>query len=352
MKQTLADVRLTEWASGGGCAAKMCSRDLSELLGTLPKSQDPNLLVGLETSDDAGVYRITDDLALVDTVDFFPPMVNDPFHFGQIAAANALSDVYAMGARPVTALNLVAFPVEAIEGEVLREIIRGGRSKLDQAGVTLVGGHSIVDKEVKYGLALTGLVHPAKAVTNANARPGDCLILTKPIGVGIITTAIKRGGADAAIVESAITLMTQLNQQAAEHMLEAGVHACTDITGFGLLGHAQEMGRASGVTLELDHAAIQTAPGALELCGKGIKPGGLENNRLFFADSVKISPRISDAFQDLLFDPQTSGGLLVALPEKAAARLREKISESQEADASIIGRVRPRKEGGALVTVE
>ena len=209
-----------------------------------------------------------------------------------------------------------------------------------------------MDKEVKYGLALTGLVDPAKAVTNAGARPGDCLILTKPIGVGIINTAVKRGGADAAIIQGAIALMTQLNQQAAERMLETGVHACTDITGFGLLGHSQEMARASGVTLELDHAAIETVPGALELCAEGIKPGGLENNRLSFADSVKISPEISKVFQDLLFDPQTSGGLLMALPEKAAARLREKISKSQETRASIIGRVTPGKEGGALVIVE
>ncbi|NQU62211.1 MAG: selenide, water dikinase SelD [Rhodospirillales bacterium] len=351
MKQSLENVRLTEWATGAGCAAKMCSRDLSEILASLPKSQDPNLLVGLETSDDAGVYKISDDLALVDTVDFFPPMVDDPFHFGQIAAANALSDVYAMGARPVTALNLVGFPVDDLDGQVLQEIIRGSKSKLDEAGVALVGGHSIVDKEVKYGLSITGLVDPAKAVTNGGAKTGDSLIFTKPIGVGIINTAVKRGGADPAMVTAAIASMTQLNKAASECMLDAGVQACTDVTGFGLLGHAQEMAKASGVSLELDHTAIFTVPGSLELCADGFKPGGLENNRLSFADVVNISPEISGAFEDLLFDPQTSGGLLIAVAEKAAVGLLEKINGAQEMQASIIGRVTPGNDCAPLVTV-
>jgi len=351
MKINLKDVRLTQWASGAGCAAKMCSRDLSDVLAPLDIRADPNLLVSLKTSDDAGVYRIADNLALVDTVDFFPPMVDDPFHFGQIAAANALSDVYAMGARPVTALNLVGFPVDGLAPDVLGEILKGGLSKLDEAGVALVGGHSIVDREVKYGLAVTGLIDPDKVITNAGAEAGDALVLTKPIGVGIINTAVKRGAADGAMVDAAIASMTHLNRRAAELMPEFGVHACTDVTGFGLLGHALEMARASGVSLEIDSAGISVIPGASDLCARGVTPGGLENNRRSFSDAVQFSPEVPATVQDLLYDPQTSGGLLMALSEAAAVDLRQKLEGDHPLDISVIGRAVTKKEGDAHIAV-
>lgn len=352
MKQSLKDVRLTQWASGAGCAAKMCSRDLSEILAPLPASRDLNLLVGLKTADDAGVYRIGDDLALVDTVDFFPPMVDDPFDFGRIAAANALSDVYAMGARPVTAMNLVAFPVDELEGEVLLEILRGGLSMLEAAGAALVGGHSIVDREVKYGLAVTGLVDPARVVTNAGARPGDVLLLTKPIGVGIVNTAIKRGAAEASTVAGAVASMTRLNKAASEVMLRGEVHACTDITGFGLLGHALEMARASGVAIRLESDRVATLPHALDLCADGIKPGGLANNRRSCDGAVTLSPDIAPAMQDLLYDPQTSGGLLMALPEARAWETVQQIAEEQGTEPFIVGGVVPRDQQEAFVHVD
>ncbi len=352
MKNDVSKVRLTEWASGAGCAAKMCARDLSEVLAPLAVPPDPNRLIGLDTADDAGVYRIADDLALVDTADFFPPMVDDPFTFGEIAAANALSDVYAMGARPVTALNLVAFPIDQLPGSVLLDILRGGLAKLQEAGTALVGGHSIVDKEVKYGLAVTGLVDPARVVANGGAMPGDSLVLSKPIGVGIVTTGIKRGGVSASAVEAAVASMTRLNRRAAELMIEADVHACTDITGFGLIGHASEMARAGGVSLEIIAARVPLIPGSEELCAAGFTPGGLENNRRSFTDSALIGADVPAVIEDLLFDPQTSGGLLMALPEAGAQALAERLSDEQDMAAAVIGRVAAQAEGGALVVVE
>ncbi len=352
MKDDVSKVRLTEWASGAGCAAKMCSRDLREVLAPLAVPPDPNRLIGLDTADDAGVYRIADDLALVDTADFFPPMVDDPFTFGAIAAANALSDVYAMGARPVTALNLVAFPIDQLPGSVLLDILRGGLAKLQEAGAALVGGHSIIDKEVKYGLSVTGLVDPARVVANRGAMPGDALVLSKPIGVGIVTTGIKRGGAGAQAVDAAVASMTRLNRRAAELMIEAGVHACTDVTGFGLIGHGSEMARASGVTLEIDAAKVPLIPGAEELCAAGVTPGGLDNNRRSFAELARMGTGVAAVMQDLLFDPQTSGGLLMALPEAGAQALAEKLSDEQDMAAAVIGRVVAQTEGGALVVIE
>ena len=243
---------------------RLCGEDgaqtLAEVVRRLPATHDPNLLVGMQTSDDAGVYRISENLALVNTVDFFPPIVDDPYDFGRIAAANALSDVYAMGARPLTAMNLVAFPKSGLSLEVLHEILRGGADKLVEAGVALVGGHSVTDPEPKYGLAVTGLVDPARVVTNAGARAGDALVLTKPVGVGIITTALKQGMADAQTVAQAVESMAQLNRRAAELMVEEGAHACTDITGYGLLGHALEMAAASGVMLHIAHRRVPHFP--------------------------------------------------------------------------------------------
>ena len=331
--------RLTQWASCTGCAAKMDAATLGEVLCRLPPAHDSNLLVGLKTGDDAGVYRIAPDLALVNTVDFFPPIVDDPYDFGRIAAANALSDVYAMGARPLTAMNLVAFPREGLALEVLHEILRGGSEKLTEAGVALVGGHSVIDPELKYGLAVTGLVDPARVVTNAGARPGDVLVLTKPIGVGIITTALKQGLADARAVEAAVESMARLNRRTAELMTECEAHACTDVTGYGLLGHALEMASASGVALRIAHRRVPYFPAALELRTLGIAPGGLASNRRAFNGKVWFGDAVAGAWCDLLFDPQTSGGLLVALPANAAAAYVGALREAGVAHAAVVGRI-------------
>lgn len=339
MNSATAKVRLTQWASCAGCAAKMDALSLSEVLHRLPVTHDPNLLVGMETGDDAGVYRIAPDLALVNTVDFFPPIVDDPYAFGLIAAANALSDVYAMGARPLTAMNLVAFPKEGLSLDVLHEILRGGTDKLAEAGVALVGGHSVTDAEVKYGLAVTGLVHPARVVRNAGARPGDRLVLTKPIGVGIITTALKQGVADARTVEHAVASMARLNRRAAELMVEAGVHACTDITGYGLLGHALKMAVASGVSLRFAHQAVPHFPEAPGLRAWGIVPGGLASNRKAFAARVRFGDSVPEVWRDLLFDPQTSGGLLIALPQVMAMALVAQLRTEEGEYAAEIGEV-------------
>lgn len=343
--------RLTQWANCAGCAAKMDANTLGEVLRRLPPAIDPNLLVGLKTGDDAGVYRIAPDLALVNTVDFFPPIVDDPYDFGRIAAANALSDVYAMGARPLTAMNLVAFPKQGLALEVLHEILRGGSDKLAEAGVALVGGHSVTDPEPKYGLAITGLVDPARVVTNAGARAGDSLVLTKPIGVGIITTALKQGVANARTVAQAVESMAQLNRRAAELMVEYEAHACTDITGYGLLGHALEMATASGVALRIAHRNVPHFSVALELRALGVAPGGLAANRRAFNGKVWFGDAVPGAWCELLFDPQTSGGLLIAAPEAAAARLVERLAAEGFAEAAIIGRVDAR-ERDALITVE
>ncbi|BDV41738.1 selenide, water dikinase [Geotalea uraniireducens] len=280
------------------------------------RSSDPDLVVGPETADDAGVYRIGERLALVETVDIVTPLVDDPFTFGRIAAANALSDVFAMGGRPVTALNLVFFPACTLGGEVLAEILAGGLDAMREAGVCLVGGHTVEDDELKYGLAVTGLIDPARVVRNATARPGDQLILTKPLGTGIISTAIKADMASAAAEAEAIRWMTTLNAAAAGLMVECGASACTDVTGFGLLGHASEMARGSGVTVEFTLDAVPLMGGVGELVADGLVPAGCYRNRDHYAPLV--SPSTGDDARFLpLFDPQTSGGLLIALPPAA-----------------------------------
>ena len=341
-------IRLTQWASCVGCAAKMDAGRLADILRHLPRSTDPDLLVGPETSDDAGAYRIADNLALLNTVDFFPPIVDDPYTYGQIAAANALSDIYAMGGRPITALNLVAFPREGLALEVLHEILRGGSDTLNEADVALVGGHTVADQEVKYGMAITGLVDPARFIRNGGAQPGDHLILTKPIGVGIITTALKQECADASLVERATTVMRRLNRAAAETMLQYDTHACTDVTGYGLLGHALEMARASGMRLRIEHQKVPHFPEALELRARGIRPSGLLSNRSAFSKSVRFDDAVPQVWRELLFDPQTSGGLLIALPGAEAPRLLQQLHESG-IEASSIGHVTERGAGDVFV---
>ena len=310
---------------------------------------DPNLIVGLDSPDDAGVYKLTDDLAIIQTVDFFTPIVDDPYDFGRIAAANALSDVYAMGGRPITAMNLVCFPIKTMDISVLREILRGGIDKLKEAEVILVGGHSVEDPELKYGLSVTGVIHPEKVVLKAGVRPGDSLILTKPLGTGIINTAIKAGMASKGQVTEVIEQMATLNKRASELMQEIGVHACTDVTGFGLLGHAGEMIQNSGVGIEIDTSSIPIFHRAIEFAQMGLVPGGTYRNRDFRASMVEFATDVPEWVPDILFDPQTSGGLLLSLSSEKTTDLFGKLHEAGHKQASIIGKVLTKPKGKIII---
>jgi selenide,water dikinase len=289
------------------------------VLRHLPQPSDPNLLLGLGTDDDAAIYRLSDELALVQTVDVFTPIVDDPYAFGVIAAANALSDVYAKGGRPVLALNIVGFP-RKLPLDILAEILRGGAEKAAEAGVMIVGGHSIDDPEPKYGLAVTGFVHPQRFVTNGGARAGDAIYLTKPLGTGVITTGIKQEKTPPALAAEVVRVMATLNRAASEAMMEVGVHAATDVTGYGLLGHLHEMATASGVSARVATAAVPLIAGARELGGAGAVAGGTARNLEWLADKVRWAPVIDEVTRILLADAQTSGGLLIAVaPERAGA---------------------------------
>jgi len=321
--------------------------DLARALCGLPFEAHPSLLVGLERADDAGVYKLSDELALVQTLDFFTPIVDDPFCFGQVAVANALSDLYAMGGRPLCAMNIVCFPSKKMPIEVLREILRGGLEKLREAETVLAGGHSIDDPELKFGLSVTGTVHPDRIWTKAGARAGDRLILTKPLGTGVVNTAVKRERASAAAAEAAIASMTALNRRAME-LLEGEVHACTDITGFGLLGHACEMIEGAPVGFCLDADRIPLLPEALAYAEAGLKPGGLGRNREFRAPLVDLDPAVPPALADLLYDPQTSGGLFAAVPASRASALLEAM-RGAGIEAAEVGEVVPAPAGRILV---
>ena len=316
------NIKLTKLASCAGCGAKVGAGVLAQLLGDLPVLRDPNLLVGFDKSDDASVYKISEDLALVQTVDFFPPIADDPYTFGAIAAANALSDVYAMGGEPKLALNIMAVPRD-LPKQTVHEILRGGYEKACEAGVIITGGHSILDPEPKYGLAVTGFVRPDKVLTNSGARPGDVLILTKPLGIGVLTTANKAGLLKPETRAFANRLMTTLNKAARDVMVNYRVHACTDVTGFGLMGHGSELAQGSGTELHIDTAGIAFIPEALEFARMGVLPEGMYRNRSF-AESHVDPGSVPLEIQDLLYDPQTSGGLLIAVdPADAEALLAE-----------------------------
>ena len=316
------EVKLTKLAKCAGCGAKVGAGVLAQLLEGIRVPEDPNLLVGFDKSDDASVYKVSDDLALVQTVDFFPPIADDPYLFGQIAATNALSDVYAMGGEPKLCLNIMAIP-ESMPKEAVHQLLRGGYDKVYEAGALITGGHSILDEEPKYGLAVTGFVHPDKILTNSGACPGDVLLLTKPLGIGVLTTAAKADMASPAAVALAQQLMTTLNKSARDAMVQYRVHACTDVTGFGLLGHACEMAQGSGVELELRVEDIDLIPEAVELARMGILPAGMYRNRAFAEGEVDAG--VTELCkQDLLYDPQTAGGLLMAVdPADADALLAE-----------------------------
>ncbi len=298
----------------------------------------PDLLVGFDVADDAGVVRLSEDIALIHTLDFFSPVVDDPFTFGQIAAANALSDVYAMGGVPHSAMNIVCFPAGG-EMSILREILRGGLDKVCEAGALLVGGHSVDDPDIKYGLAVTGLVHPGRILTNAGARPGDRIVLSKPLGTGILATALKNGRATGEMVEAMTRSMSRLNRWAAEAAVAHGAHGATDVTGFGLLGHAREMAAASGVALRIDTASIPLLEGAAEAARNGLVPGGTRRNAKHFSCHVDSASPLPQPFVDMLHDAQTSGGLLVSLPPDGAEECAAAMRSAGDAGATVIGEV-------------
>jgi selenide, water dikinase len=345
-------IRLTTTAKAAGCAAKLSPSVLEEILKRMPKVHDPNVIVGFETSDDAAVYRLTDDLALVQTVDFFTPIVDDPFLFGQVAATNSLSDVYAMGGRPISALTIVAFPPSR-PPEILEQILRGGLSKMTEAKCSVVGGHSIRDEEPKFGYAVTGLIDPKKVWRNVGAQAGDLLLLTKAIGTGVISTALKQEKAEPEWVEAATASMTTLNRDAADalHELEQAsgggasassggspVHAVTDVTGFGLLGHAREMAIGSRVSMRIDPSRVAYLPGAIEAARAGFLSGGLANNREFLEGCAVFDDSVPEEFRSLLLDPQTSGGLLTAIAP-GAVEAAQAAFERHGIKARVVGEV-------------
>ena len=318
MNDALALKKLTAQVKAGGCASKLSPKLLDRVLATVPRWPDENVLIGFDTADDAGVYKLTAELALVQTVDFFTPIVDDPYTFGAIAAANALSDVYAMGGRPITALSVLAYPAKGGLAD-LEAIHKGGAEKMHEAACPVVGGHSVADDEIKFGYAVTGTVHPARVKANASAQPGDALVFTKRLGTGVVTTALKRGMVADPHLQEAVRSMLTLNRAACEAMLRFDVHGCTDVTGFGLIGHAREMALASNVTLEIAVDSVRFLPGALEYARQGALSGGLHNNRDFASCVVESLREMPSEVADLLYDPQTSGGLLITLPEADAA---------------------------------
>jgi selenide, water dikinase len=334
----VTSIRLTELSSCAGCAAKLGAAELRSVMERVSPATDDRVLVGYGSSDDAGVYLVREDLALVSTVDFFPPIVDDPFDFGRIAATNALSDVYAMGGRPLTALNIVAFP-EELDLEILARILEGGASVARRAGVAVIGGHTIKDAEPKYGMAVTGVVDPQRIVTNAGARAGDALVLTKPLGTGILTTALRRGAIRANELDEAVRAMTTLNDVASSAMLAAAAHAATDITGFGLLGHAVNMARASGVRPVIDAKSVPFMARVLELIAADVVPGGTRHNAETHAAFTDFAASVPAAVRIGLSDAQTSGGLLIAVAPDSVDQLLRDLHE-RGALAAIVGDVR------------
>ncbi|MBP9665057.1 MAG: selenide, water dikinase SelD [Pyrinomonadaceae bacterium] len=324
--------------------AKLAPSDLAQVLSKLPKQSSENVIVGFDKSDDAGVFRLSHDTALVQTVDFFTPVADDPYVYGQVAAINSLNDVYAMGGRPLSALSIVCYPQNG-DWNILGEILRGGQDAMNAEGVVVIGGHSVDDQEMKFGYAVTGVVHPARVISNAGARSDDVLILTKPIGTGAINTAIKHGKASRDTEAAAVRAMTTSAAAASRAMQEYGANACTDVTGFGLLGHAFEMAKASDVTLTIDSEAIPLLPDVLDLIADGMVTRGDKNNRTYVGETVRIDDSVSSDMQSALFDPQTAGGLLISIPEPGAADLIAEVD-----GAVVIGRVGPR--GSHLIEVE
>lgn len=341
--------KLTEMTTAGGWAAKIGPEVLASVLSQLPKNENTeNLLVGLDTADDAAIYKLNEEMALIQTLDFFTPMVDDPFIFGQIAASNALSDVYAMGGHPTVAMNIVCFP-SCHDMDVLAEILKGGFDKVKESGALLVGGHTVDDKEPKYGLSVSGIVHPDKVLSNATAKPGDKLVITKPIGVGVLNTAMKEGLVEKRIGDTVIEVMIHLNKYAAKSFDKIEVNSVTDITGFGLLGHTLEMAKASEVSIEIEAKEVPILEGAIEMAEMGIIPGGMYKNMHYISKDVEVLGDIETAVEDILYDPQTSGGLLVSVKEEFAADLVKDMKLNGSIEAKIIGTVK--EKGEKYITV-
>jgi selenide, water dikinase len=335
---------LTQQVAAAGCAAKLGPADLVEVLRGIPPFESPDLIVGTETSDDAGVFRLRPDLAIVNTVDFFTPIVDDPYMFGQIAAANALSDVYAMGGDPKTALNIVGFPKGKLDLEVLGDILRGGAERAREAGAVVIGGHTIIDPELKYGMAVTGVVHPDRVIRNIGVEPGDALVLTKPLGTGIISTGLKRRKASKESVRASVQSMIALNRTASAVMRAVPAHACSDVTGFGLLGHAREMADGSGVTIVLEAAKMPLLRGARRLAEHGCLTGGCRRIRAYLEDKIAVDRSVPEGLLEVAFDPQTSGGLLMALPQPRASEVVAELHARGIAATTIVGYATARQE--------
>jgi len=345
----LKEIKLTHYTHGLGCACKLRPQALEEVLKSLPPVVDPNVIVGTTTADDAAVYRLKDGTAIVQTVDFFTPVVDDPYDFGAIAAANSLSDIYAMGGKPLFALSVVGFPEKRLPLKVLEEILRGAHDKAKEAGIGIIGGHTVEDNEPKFGLVVTGIVDPNNVLTNDKAQPGDAIILTKPIGLGIITTAIKRGLASPELAKKAIEIMSTLNRAAAEVMLKVGAHACTDVTGFGLLGHLKEMTRASKVDAVIYAGKVPVIEEAWDLAAAGAVPGGTLSNLDFVSDTIEWDGKISRTNRLILCDAQTSGGLIIALPQGKKDRLLKALKENGVVGSAEIGEFTADGEGRIAV---
>lgn len=327
-------IQLTKGAAYGGCGAKLAKGLLEKVLCGLPRLESDDVLVGIEFADDAGVIRVSDEIAIIHTTDFFPPIVDDPYTFGRIAAVNALSDVWAMGGTPLAGMNLVSYPLAELGDDALKEILRGGLSALAEAGAVLAGGHTVEGQELLYGLAVTGTVHPDKIWRNAGAKPGDALVLTKPLGTGVVTTAAKAEMADAADLSTALRWMSTLNKDAADALLEVDPHAVTDVTGFGLAGHLAEMAEASGVAVEIDLDALPLLPGALEAAATGLVPAGAGKNKTSVATVLEVDDGADELRVDLCLDPQTSGGLLAAVSVEHADGLVRRLPGS-----AVVGRI-------------
>jgi len=333
------DVALTTLVENAGCASKIGQEDLKRALAGLPRISDPRVLVSSDTCDDAGVYKLTPTTALVQSVDIFTPVVDDAYVFGEIAAANSVSDIYAMGGKPLTALSIVAFPIERLSPRIMNKMLQGGIDKLREAGVAVLGGHSIKDREIKFGFAVTGIVHPKKMTVNSKAKPGDALILTKPLGTGTLSFARQIGRAPAEGLAESERSMRELNRDAAEAMTAAGVTTATDITGFGLAGHLGEIAAQSGVEVEVYGQAIPVFAGVMDLIRQGVISGAVERNREYASAFVKRAKGVAEEFETLLYDPQTSGGLLIAVRKSRAAALLATLHKKGVESATVIGRV-------------
>lgn len=352
MEDAAEKVELTRFVENAGCASKISQNDLKRVLAGVPEVTDPRVLVSASTCDDAGVYKLYEKVALVQSVDVFTPCVDDAYAFGQIAAANSVSDIYAMGGKPLTALSIVGFPIETLSHKVMNQMLCGGMDKMNEAGVVILGGHSIKDKEIKFGFAVTGVINPGRIISNDKARPGDVLILTKPLGTGTISFARQLGKASAQALEAISRSMVELNRAAAEAMIKAGVKTATDITGFGLLGHLSEVAEQSGVSVEIYANRVPLFDEVLDYVRQGLISGAVERNREYASRFVEPGKDVPEDLETVLYDPQTSGGLLMAVKESRADSLLRSLKQKGVKDASVVGRVLSKSKGKILLKIK